>query len=150
MVTRCSSNYGPCQYPQKLIPLVITNAIRDLRIPVHGDGQNVRDWIHVEDHCAAIVAVLLNGRGGEIYNIGADTEIKTIDLVHRILDYLGKSRDLIDFVTDRPGDDRRHAVDSSKVRSELGWKPLRKIDQALPVTIDWYVQNRQWWEKQAP
>jgi len=147
IVTRCSNNYGPWQYPEKLIPLMVINALRDRRLPVYGDGLNVRDWIHVADHCAAIVTVLLNGRPGEVYNIGADSELTNLDLVHRILDYLGKPADLVEFVTDRLGHDRRYAIDSSKIRAELGWKPLCTIDKALPATIDWYIANRQWWEK---
>ena len=150
MVTRCSNNYGPWQYPEKLIPLMVINAIRDRRLPVYGDGQNVRDWIHVEDHCSAIVAVLLNGRAGEVYNIGADSEMKNLDLVHSILDHLGKPRELIEFVTDRLGHDRRYAIDSSKIRSELNWKPLHRIADALSSTVDWYLANREWWEKLVP
>ena len=149
IVTRCSNNYGPYQFPEKLIPLMVINAIHDRRLPVHGDGKTVRDWIYVEDHCAAIVAVLLNGRGGEVYNIGADTEMTNLELVHRILDYLGKSGDLIEHVPDRPGHDRRYAVDYSKIRGELDWKPLHRIEKALPSTIEWYLANREWWEKLA-
>jgi dTDP-glucose 4,6-dehydratase len=147
VVTRCSNNYGPYQFPEKLIPLMILNALRDLKLPVYGDGLNVRDWIHVEDHCAAIVAVLLNGRAGEVYNIGADSEVENLDLVHRILAHLGKPKELIEFVTDRLGHDRRYAIDSTKIRSELGWKPLHRLDAALPATIDWYLAHRDWWEK---
>ena len=147
VITRCSNNYGPYQFPEKLIPLMVLNAIRDLPLPVYGDGQNVRDWIYVEDHCAAIVAALLNGRPGEVYNIGADSEMKNLDLVNLILDHLGKPKELIEFVTDRLGHDRRYAIDSSKIRSELGWKPLHRIEEALPATIDWYLAHREWWEK---
>jgi len=147
VVTRCSNNYGPFQFPEKLIPLMVINAIRDRPLPVYGDGLNVRDWIHVEDHCAAIVAVLLNGRPGQVYNIGADTEMTNLDLVHRILDHLGEPGGLIEFVTDRLGHDRRYAIDSSKIRTELDWKPLHRIEEALPATIDWYLANREWWEK---
>jgi len=147
VVTRCSNNFGPYQFPEKLIPLMVINAIRDLPLPVYGDGLNVRDWIHVEDHCAAIVAALLNGKPGQMYNIGADTEITNLDLVHRILDHLGKPRELIEFVVDRLGHDRRYAIDSSKIRAELDWKPLHRFEEALPATIDWYLANREWWEK---
>jgi len=147
LVTRCSNNYGPYQFPEKLIPLMILNALRDRKLPVYGDGQNVRDWIHVEDHCSAIVAVLLNGRPGQVYNVGADCEMKNLDLVGMILDYLRKPKELIEFVTDRLGHDRRYAIDSMKIREELSWKPLHRIDQALPSVIDWYIANRAWWEK---
>jgi dTDP-glucose 4,6-dehydratase len=150
VVTRCSNNYGPYQFPEKLIPLMVINALRERPLSVYGDGLNVRDWIYVEDHCAALVAVLLNGKPGEVYNIGADTESTNLDLVHRILAHLGKPADLIEFVTDRLGHDRRYAIDSSKIRTELGWKPLRRLDEALPATIDWYRTNRDWWEKLVP
>jgi dTDP-glucose 4,6-dehydratase len=147
IVTRCSNNYGPYQFPEKLIPLMVLNAIRDRPLPVYGDGQNVRDWIHVEDHCAAIVVALLNGKPGEVYNVGAGCEMNNLALVNRILDHLGKPKSLIEFVKDRPGHDRRYAIDSSKIRAELGWKPLHRIEEALPATIDWYLANREWWEK---
>jgi dTDP-glucose 4,6-dehydratase len=147
VVIRCSNNYGPYQYPEKLIPLMTINALRDQKLPLYGDGMNVRDWIHVEDHCAAIVSVLLNGRPGEVYNVGAGCELTNLELVNRILRRLGKPDDLIEFVTDRLGHDRRSAIDSSKIRSQLDWKPLRKIEEALPATIDWYAANRDWWEK---
>jgi dTDP-glucose 4,6-dehydratase len=147
VVTRCSNNYGPYQFPEKLIPLMAIKGILGEKLPVYGDGLNVRDWIHVEDHCSAIMAVLLNGRAGRVYNIGADSEMKNLDLVHAILDHLGQPRDLIEFVTDRPGHDRRYAIDSAKIRTELGWKPLRKFSDALPATIDWYRENREWWEE---
>jgi dTDP-glucose 4,6-dehydratase len=146
VVTRCSNNYGPYQFPEKLIPLMILNALHDKPLPVYGDGLNVRDWIHVEDHCAAIVAVLLNGKPGNVYNIGADSEQKNIDVVNRILDHLGKPKELISFVKDRLGHDRRYAIDSSKVQSDLGWKPRHNFQQALADTVDWYVKNRAWWE----
>src|SRR5581483_7007037 len=121
VVTRCSNNYGPYQFPEKLIPLMITNALRDKPLPVYGDGLNVRDWIHVEDHCAAIVAALLEGKPGEVYNVGADAEMRNIDLVKMILAELGKPESLITFVKDRLGHDRRYAIDSSKIHAELGW-----------------------------
>jgi dTDP-glucose 4,6-dehydratase len=147
IVTRCSNNYGPFQFPEKLIPLMTINALRDKPLPVYGDGLNVRDWIHVDDHCAAIVAALLNGRPGEVYNIGADAEMRNIDLVNLILDHLKKPKELITFVKDRLGHDRRYAIDSSKARDQLGWKPLRRPEQGIRETIDWYVANRDWWEK---
>jgi dTDP-glucose 4,6-dehydratase len=150
VITRCSNNYGPYQFPEKLIPLMALNAMRDMRLPVYGDGLNVRDWIHVEDHCAAIVAVMLNGRPGEVYNVGADCEVRNLDLVEAILKHLGKPKELIEYVTDRLGHDRRYAIDARKLREELGWKPLRRFEEALPATIDWYVANKEWWEKLTP
>jgi dTDP-glucose 4,6-dehydratase len=146
VITRCSNNYGPYQFPEKLIPLMIINAMRDLPLPVYGDGLNVRDWIHVEDHCAAIFSALLNGQAGEVYNIGSDGEMRNIDVVHMILDHLGKSRDLIKYVPDRLGHDRRYAIDSSKAHAALQWKPRHRHDQGIRETIDWYVANRAWWE----
>jgi len=146
MVTRCSNNYGPYQFPEKLIPLMITRAMGDQSLPVYGDGLNVRDWIHVEDHCAAIVAILLEGRPGEVYNIGGGAERRNIDVVEKILEHLGKPRDLIEYVKDRLGHDRRYAIDHSKLHAELGWKPLRNFEEGLAQTIDWYQARRDWWE----
>jgi dTDP-glucose 4,6-dehydratase len=146
IVTRCSNNYGPYQYPEKLIPLMITNALRDNPLPVYGDGLNVRDWIHVEDHCAAIVAALLQGRPGEVYNVGSDGELPNLEVVKMILAALGKPESLIQYVPDRLGHDRRYAIDSSKARAQLGWKPLHRPEQGIRETIDWYVQNPGWWE----
>ncbi|MBC7339110.1 MAG: dTDP-glucose 4,6-dehydratase [Firmicutes bacterium] len=147
IITRCCNNFGPYQFPEKLIPLVITNAIQDLPIPVYGDGRNIRDWIHVEDHCRAIAAVIERGSPGEIYNIGAGCEVRNIDLVRRILLLLGKSESLIQFVSDRPGHDRRYAIDASRIRRELGWVPTRPLAEALPEVIDWYVANEGWWRR---
>lgn len=147
VVTRCSNNYGPYQYPEKLIPLMIIKALGDEPLPVYGDGLNVRDWIHVEDHCRAVMSALLEGRPGEVYNIGADSEQKNIDVVKLILARLGKPESLITYVTDRLGHDRRYAIDSRKAREELGWQPLKKFSEALTETIDWYVDNRPWWEQ---
>lgn len=146
IITRCSNNYGPYQFPEKLIPLMILNAIHDKPLPVYGDGLNVRDWIHVEDHCAAIVSVLLNGKPGEIYNIGSDGEMRNIDVVKMILEHLGKPQTLIQFVPDRLGHDRRYAIDSTKIHAQLGWKPLHQHQHGIRETIDWYVRNRAWWE----
>jgi dTDP-glucose 4,6-dehydratase len=146
VITRCSNNYGPYQFPEKLIPLMVINAMRDKPLPVYGDGLNVRDWIHVEDHCAAIVAALIQGKPGEVYNVGADSEMKNIDIVNAILDHLGKPKSLITYVKDRLGHDRRYAIDSAKVRSELRWKPQRQLEKGLRETIDWYAANRAWWE----
>jgi len=146
VITRCSNNYGPYQFPEKLIPLMLLNAINDKPLPVYGDGLNVRDWIHVEDHCAAIVAALFTGKSGEVYNIGSDGEMRNIDVVNMILDHLGKPKELIRYVTDRLGHDRRYAIDSSKARRELGWKPLHAAEQGIRETIDWYVGNESWWK----
>ena len=146
VITRCSNNYGPYQFPEKLIPLMIINALSDQPLPVYGDGLNVRDWIHVEDHCAAIVSALLNGKAGEVYNVGSDGEMRNIDVVKMILAHLGKPESLIKYVTDRLGHDRRYAIDSSKAHRELQWKPLHRHEQGIRETIDWYVRNRAWWE----
>ena len=147
VVTRCSNNYGPYQFPEKLIPLMILQALADRALPLYGDGLNVRDWIHVEDHCAAVFDVLMQGRAGEIYNVGADSERRNLDLVRSILSHLGKSEDLIQFVPDRPGHDRRYAIDSTKLRTELGWKPLHDFEKGLADTIEWYRQNESWWRE---
>jgi dTDP-glucose 4,6-dehydratase len=147
VVTRCSNNYGPYQFPEKLVPLAIVRALVGESVPVYGDGLNVRDWIHVEDHCAAVFDVLMQGRAGEIYNVGADTERKNLDLVRTILAHLGKGDELIEFVRDRPGHDRRYAIDSSKIRAEIGWKPLHNLERGLAETIEWYRQNEAWWRE---
>ena len=147
LITRCSNNYGPYQFPEKLIPLMITNALADKKLPVYGDGLNVRDWIHVEDHCRGIMAVLLEGRPGEVYNIGGDGEMENIAVVELILETLGKPHDLISYVADRPGHDRRYAIDSTKIQSELGWKPLHTPHEGIRQTVQWYLDNREWWER---
>jgi dTDP-glucose 4,6-dehydratase len=147
VVTRCSNNYGPYQFPEKLVPLMILQALAGRALPLYGDGLNVRDWIHVEDHCAAVFDVLMQGRAGEIYNVGADSERRNLDLVRSILSHLGKSEDLIQFVTDRPGHDRRYAIDSTKLRTELGWKPLHDLEKGLAETIEWYRHNESWWRE---
>ncbi len=146
LVTRCSNNYGPYQFPEKLIPLMITNAMSDLPLPVYGDGLNVRDWIHVHDHNEAALAVLERGRSGEVYNIGGDGELTNIEVVRMILSELGKPETLIKYVADRLGHDRRYAIDSSKIQAELGWKPRHRPDAGIRETIAWYVANRAWWE----
>lgn len=146
LVTRCSNNYGPYQFPEKLIPLMITNAMGDLQLPVYGDGLNVRDWIHVHDHNEAALAVLERGRSGEVYNIGGDGELTNIEVVRMILSELGKPESLIKYVADRLGHDRRYAIDSSKIQAELGWQPLHRPDAGIRETIAWYVANRAWWE----
>ncbi len=147
IITRCSNNFGPYQFPEKFIPLVITNAIEDKPIPVYGDGLNVRDWVFVLDHCRALEAVLEKGKEGEVYNIGAGNEMTNLTLVHTLLKLLGKPESLIQFVTDRPGHDRRYSLDNSKIRSELGWKPIYSFDDALAFTVSWYLNNTAWWQR---
>ena len=146
IVTRCSNNYGPFQFPEKLIPLMIIKAMRDEPLPVYGDGKNVRDWIHVEDHCAGIVAALFDGKAGAVYNFGGNSEMVNIEVVKLILDKLGKSHSLISYVTDRLGHDRRYAIDSSFAERELNWKPRHDFREGLESTVDWYLNNRAWWE----
>jgi dTDP-glucose 4,6-dehydratase len=144
LITRCSNNYGPYQFPEKLIPLFITNLLRDEAVPVYGDGRQVRDWIHVRDHCRAIDLVWRRGRVGEVYNAGGRCEKTNLDLTHTLLDLLGKPRTLIRHVTDRPGHDRRYAIDCSKIERELGWRPEVPFERGLRETIDWYLANRAW------
>jgi dTDP-glucose 4,6-dehydratase len=144
VITRCSNNYGPYQFPEKFIPLLITNALADLPLPIYGDGLYVRDWIHVRDHCAAIDRVMHQGRCGEVYNIGASHEMQNLQIVHLILEALGKSETLITHVADRPGHDRRYAIDSSKIQQALGWKPEIPFHAGLQETIDWYRNNSSW------
>src|SRR5213595_1109444 len=146
LVTRCSNNYGPYQFPEKLIPLMIIKALREDPLPVYGDGMNVRDWIHVSDHCAAIVAALFEGKPGTVYNFGGDSEMANMDLVRIILDRLGKPHSLISFVPDRPGHDRRYAIDASFAHRELDWKPRHNFKEGLDETIRWYVDNPSWWQ----
>jgi len=145
VITRCSNNYGPYQFPEKLIPLMIIKAMGGNALPVYGDGLNVRDWIHVEDHCAAILAALMNGKSGQVYNIGSDGELRNIDVVKRILAHLGKPESLIEYVTDRLGHDRRYAIDSTKAHRELQWKPCHRHEEGIIETIDWYVRHPEWW-----
>ncbi len=147
VVTRCSNNYGPLQFPEKLIPLMIINALEDKSLPVYGDGKQIRDWLHVEDHCDALDTVLMKGRAGEVYNIGGNNEQYNIDIVKMILERLKKPDSLIKHVTDRPGHDRRYAIDASKIEKELGWTPKHKFPNALHETIAWYLDNRSWWER---
>jgi dTDP-glucose 4,6-dehydratase len=146
VITRCSNNYGPFQFPEKLIPLIVTNALDDKEIPVYGDGLNVRDWIHVDDHCRGLETVIREGQAGGIYNIGADNECTNLDIVRRILDILGKPHGLITFVKDRPGHDRRYAIDNTKLRNVTSWQLVR-TGEGLQSTVEWYVNNRPWWEK---
>jgi dTDP-glucose 4,6-dehydratase len=145
VVTRCSNNFGPYQFPEKVIPLFITNALADEPLPLYGDGGNVRDWIYVEDHCAALAVALERGRAGEVYNIGADNEWANRDLTSAILRELSKPEDLVRRVSDRPAHDRRYALDSSKIRGELGWQPQHSFREALARTVGWYAGNRSWW-----
>jgi dTDP-glucose 4,6-dehydratase len=144
-ISNCSNNYGPYHFPEKLIPLMITNALRDIPLPVYGDGKNVRDWIHVEDHCAGIEAVLMKGGVGETYCLGGNAERANIDVVKQILKSLGKDESLIKYVEDRKGHDRRYAIDSSKAKRELGWEPKKTFEQGLDETITWFKANEAWW-----
>lgn len=145
-ISRCSNNYGPYQFPEKLIPLMIANALSDKPLPVYGKGQNVRDWLYVEDHCAAIDLILREGREGEIYNIGGHNERTNLQVVGAILKELGKPESLIRFVTDRPGHDRRYAIDPAKIHGELGWEPATGFGDGIRRTVRWYLENRPWWE----
>jgi len=147
LITRCSNNYGPFQFPEKLIPLMIINAINNKPLPVYGDGMNVRDWIYVEDHCDAILKVFEKGEIGEVYNIGAENEMPNIEIVKLILKELGKDESLITFVKDRPGHDRRYAIDATKIKTKLNWKPNHTFETAIKETISWYLQNKSWWEE---
>jgi dTDP-glucose 4,6-dehydratase len=144
-VSRCSNNYGPYQFPEKLIPLMITRALNDQSLPVYGKGENVRDWLYVEDHCAAIDLVMRLGREGEVYNIGGHHEKTNIDVVKTILAELGKPESLIAFVTDRPGHDRRYAIDPAKIHRELGWLPQTDFSDGIHRTVRWYLEHRKWW-----
>ena len=145
-ISRCSNNYGPYQFPEKLIPLMITNAINDMPLPVYGDGKNVRDWLYVIDHCKAVDLVLRNGKLGEVYNIGGHNEFENLSVVKAVLRELGKPESLISFVTDRPGHDRRYAINPAKINKELGWLPTTGFDDGIKLTIKWYLDNRSWWE----
>ncbi|QWG69851.1 dTDP-glucose 4,6-dehydratase [Bacillus mycoides] len=145
-ITRCSNNYGPFHFPEKLIPLMIINALNDKQLPVYGDGLNVRDWLHVEDHCQAIDLVLHKGKNGEVYNVGGNNERTNIEIVKTILKALDKPESLIKYVTDRPGHDRRYAIDATKLREELGWSPKYNFDTGIEQTIKWYLENQDWWK----
>ena len=145
-ISRCSNNYGPYHFPEKLIPLVISRALNDEEIPVYGKGENVRDWLYVTDHCSAIDLVVRKGREGEVYNIGGHNERTNLDVVKTILKALNKPESLIKYVTDRPGHDLRYAMDPTKIETELGWKPEYNFDTGIPVTIQWYLDNKDWWE----
>ena len=145
-ITRCSNNYGPYQFPEKLIPLMIHNAQNDKHLPVYGDGMQIRDWLHVSDHCSAIATVLKKGRDGEVYNIGGNNEKANIEIVKLILAELGKPESLIQYVADRPGHDRRYAIDNTKITTELGWTPAYTFEQGMKETIQWYLSNGDWLE----
>jgi len=147
VVTRCSNNYGPFQFPEKLIPLMIANAVEDKPLPVYGDGRQVRDWLHVEDHCDAVWTVFHGADKGEVFNIGGDSEQANIDVVRLILKHLGKGEELIEFVRDRPGHDRRYAIDATRLRERLGWAPRWRFEDGLASTIEWYLAHRSWWER---
>jgi len=147
VITRCTNNFGPYQFPEKLIPLAITNALEGKDIPVYGDGMNVRDWIYTEDHCRAIDVVMRTGKPGEIYNIGSGNEKTNLDLLYTLLDILKKPRALLRFVKDRPGHDRRYALDSSKIRNDLKWIPEYSFNDAMSLTVDWYLKNGHWWQR---
>lgn len=147
IIARCSNNYGPFQFPEKLIPLTITNALEEKPIPIYGDGLNVRDWIHAADHCRALGLIIEHGKTGEIYNIGGNNERTNLELVQHILDIMGKSHRLINFVADRPGHDRRYALDTSKIERELGWRPAMPFEAGLRNTIEWYIENEPWWRR---
>lgn len=147
LITRCSNNYGPYQFPEKLIPFFIKRLLNGQKVPVYGDGLNVRDWLYVRDHCAAIDTVLRKGKVGEVYNIGGSNEKTNIEITKLVLAALGKPESMIEYVKDRLGHDRRYAIDSSKIQEELGWSPQVTFEEGIKKTIDWYLNNRDWWEK---
>lgn len=146
-ISRCSNNYGPYHFPEKLIPLMIIRALNDQSLPVYGDGRNVRDWLYVEDHCSAIDLIIHHGREGEVYNIGGRNERTNLEVVKTILKELGKPEELITFVKDRPGHDLRYAIDPTKIKNELGWEPKTSFEEGIKKTIKWYLDNRDWWEE---
>lgn len=146
-ITRCSNNFGTHQYPEKLIPVIINKVLANQSIPIYGDGQNRRDWLHVLDHCRGIKSVMLRGVSGEIYNIGGGTELTNLDLARKIIQIMGASEELIKFVVDRKGHDQRYSVSFEKIKNELGYEPLESIDSALVEVVEWYIQNPNWWDK---
>lgn len=145
-ISRCSNNYGPYHFPEKLIPLMIINTLAEKQLPVYGKGENVRDWLYVEDHCKAVDVIIHNGKVGEVYNVGGHNEKKNIEIVKIIIDRLGKSEDLITYVTDRKGHDLRYAIDPTKITTELGWAPETKFEEGIEKTIKWYLENKDWWQ----
>ncbi len=148
VVTRCSNNFGPYQFPEKVIPLFVTNLLQGKKVPLYGDGKNVRDWLHVDDHCEAILAAFDRGQSGRVYNIGGNNERSNLDLTHSILSVMGHGEEMIEFVQDRPGHDRRYAIDASRIEKELGWTPTRSAwPEALVETIAWYRDNQDWWKR---
>src|SRR3989338_8136211 len=146
-ITNCADNFGPYQYPEKLISLAITNLLEGKKVPIYGDGLYVRDWLYVEDHCRAIDLVIAKGRLGETYLIGTDNDVNNIQVIEKILKILGKDKGMLEYVKDRPGHDRRYAIDAAKIKKELGWTPKYQFDQALEATIDWYKENVSWWKR---
>ncbi|KOS04066.1 dTDP-glucose 4,6-dehydratase [Paenibacillus polymyxa] len=146
-ITRCSNNYGPYQFPEKLIPLMISRALSDQQLPVYGDGLNIRDWLYVEDHCSAIDLVIHQGKLGEVYNIGGNNERTNVHIVKTVLEELGKPESLISYVQDRPGHDRRYGIDPTKTMNELGWKPKHSFETGIKETIRWYLDNKEWWTR---
>jgi len=147
LITRCSNNYGPYQFPEKLVPLFVTNLLENRKVPLYGDGMNVRDWIHVEDHCEAVLAVLERGAPGQVYNIGGERELPNIEIARAILSHLDRDESSIEYVKDRPGHDRRYAMDITRIATELDWRPRIDFEQGLAGTIDWYVANGPWWQR---
>lgn len=145
VITRCSNNYGPYQFPEKLIPLIITNAVREIPVPIYGDGSNIRDWIHVDDHCSAVLALLLDGRLGACYNIGGQSELSNLEIARQVISALGKSESLISFVRDRPGHDQRYAMDIHYISQDANWKPDIQFRMGIQSTIEWYLENESWW-----
>mgnify|MGYP003311721135 CR=1 FL=1 len=145
-ISRCSNNYGPYHFPEKLIPLMIINALHGKTLPVYGKGENVRDWLYVEDHCSAIDLIIRKGKVGEVYNIGGHNERRNIDVVKTILSELGKSEELIEYVADRKGHDRRYAIDPTKIHDALGWEPSTKFDDGIKATVQWYLEHKDWWQ----
>ena len=145
-ISRCSNNYGPYHFPEKLIPLMITNALENKQLPVYGKGENVRDWLYVEDHCEAIDLIVRKGRVGEVYNIGGHNERTNLSVVKGILSILGKDESLIEYVTDRPGHDLRYAIDPTKISKELGWLPKTSFEEGIKKTVQWYLDNKEWWQ----
>jgi len=146
ITTRCTNNFGPYQFPEKLIPKTIIRSIKNLKVPLYGNGEQIRSWIHVYDHVQAIESLVSKGKSGEVYNITVYNEISNKTIVEKILDILGKSYDLIEYVKDRPGHDKRYSIDSSKIQKEIDWKPRYQFDDALEETVNWYLENQQWWE----